>query len=479
MNILGISRRKLLAGTAASALSFLPFTRKLVSPAYGQTTGPRVLLTLYHPFGVVEDAFYPQGGEVLTTFPDGSRPLQDIKGDVLMFRNLNNLAGENAKCGSNHDQHVAGVQTIWTAGPLKGGSGSLRSLPTMPSVDQVVGNHLKAKFKTRLNAFNFGVRAIHTDVGFTNVDQSGQLLKFANDPLMAYAALFGDGVTKPMPPPDDLARRMMLRKSLLDEVSTDARNFERALGGNERVAFGSHLNALREFELNLADFAAEAQPRNTCAVLPDRAKFSVAAGSDDVFKTADMQVQLMALALSCGITNVATLNLTSGFSVAYRVPKVVHNVSEGPFDGHGLSHDEYANAREAKINFNHMQAKTFVSLANALKNAASPQGGNLFDNAIMLWGSCLSGRFGGGHTRVKIPFVVAAGKNSGFATGRIIDAGGRGHNPILLSTCQAFGMNLQSFGDKAYCPGPMTAMNTATPMPNYTRPAGGFGCQGV
>jgi len=479
MKILGVSRRNLLTGTAASALSFLPFTRKLVSTAYGQTSGPRVLVTLYHPFGVEEGAFYPQGGETLTTFPDGSRPLQEIKNDVLMFRNLNNLAGENAKCGSGYDQHVAGVQTIWTAAKLKVGSGSFRNVSTTASIDQVVGNHLKAKYKTRFNTFNFGVRCVVNAVGVTNWDQNGQAMTFANDPLAAYASLFGDGVAKPVVSTDDLARRMMLRKSLLDDVTADARNFEKALGGSERVAFGSHLNALREFETNLADFAAEAQPKNTCTTIPDRAKFTVAAGSVDVHKTADIQGQLLVLALSCGVTNVATLNITSGFGASYRVPKVVHNVGEGPFDGHELSHDEYANSREAKINFNHLHARTFVAIANGLKNAASPQGGNLFDNAIMLWGSCISGRGGGGHTRVKIPFVVAAGKNSGFATGRIIEAGGRGHGQILLSTCQAFGMDLKTFGDPTYCPGPMTAMNTPGPMPAFNRPAGGFGCQGT
>lgn len=63
----------------------------------------------------------------------------------------------------------------------------------------------------------------------------------------------------------------------------------------------------------------------------------------------------------------------------------------------------------------------------------------MFDDAVVLWGSCISGAGGGGHSKLKVPFTLAAGRNAGLVTGRHLNAI-FGKNGMLLRGGNAFGM---------------------------------------
>jgi hypothetical protein len=139
-------------------------------------------------------------------------------------------------------------------------------------------------------------------------------------------------------------------------------------------------------------------------------------------------------------------------------------------EGHQLSHDGYPNSYKHRTNLEFAHAAQFSALLDRLKAAASPFGGSLFDHAVVAWSSCLSGNGGGGHSKMKIPFVLAAGSKTGFAMGRHVNAGGRSHTMIRLSLCQAFGLPLQTFGMTRFCPGPMLGLNAPGALPPFTRP---------
>ncbi len=482
MHTLGMSRRRLLRGSAAGALSFLPVTRLLEGAAHTQGNA-RVLILLYHPFGVEEPEFLPTGGETDFALKSGSQPLQAVRNDVVIFRNLDNLAGEDSHCARGEDQHVGGVRTLWTGASRGNGT---KAVLWGPSIDQVAGAHLQQKFSTRFAAYNFGVRAspdghpASPGIAQMFMDARGQLKKPEDNPIKAYDQLFGSGVPKPPDNGAEAAKRLAARRSLMDHVVGEAKRFEAALVGGERERFQSHVEALRSFETKLTDRMNEVAQKNLseCGA-PARGGFTVDHESTDIWKTILLQRQLLLLSLSCGLTNVATLSLTRGFSVSYKVPPLLHTVSEGPYDAHSLSHDGPRDSAKLQTNLTHAWSKEFAALVQGLKNTVSPRGGSLFDESIILWSSCISGRGGGGHTRVKIPFVLGAGKQAGFKTGRFVDAAGRAQNPIFLSTCQALGMNLNTFGDAQYCPGPMTALTNGGQPGGYGRPAGGYGCQGT
>ncbi len=58
-----------------------------------------------------------------------------------------------------------------------------------------------------------------------------------------------------------------------------------------------------------------------------------------------------------------------------------------------------------------------------------------------------------GHTTKNIPFVFAGQSGGKYKTGRIIDAGGRSNNDLLLAATQASGIESSSFGLADLCKG--------------------------
>jgi hypothetical protein len=54
------------------------------------------------------------------------------------------------------------------------------------------------------------------------------------------------------------------------------------------------------------------------------------------------------------------------------------------------------------------------------------------------------------------PFILAGGAGGYFKTGRMIDfAGDVPHNNLLVSLLNSMGVNATTFGDPAFCTGPL------------------------
>jgi hypothetical protein len=60
-----------------------------------------------------------------------------------------------------------------------------------------------------------------------------------------------------------------------------------------------------------------------------------------------------------------------------------------------------------------------------------------------------------GHYLTNIPFVFAGQGGNRFATGQIINAGGRNNNDMLVSCIRASGINENSFGLASLNKGPI------------------------
>jgi hypothetical protein len=97
-------------------------------------------------------------------------------------------------------------------------------------------------------------------------------------------------------------------------------------------------------------------------------------------------------------------------------------------------------------------AEQFAALLDELD--AVPEGdGTLLDHTVVLWGNEL-GR-GNSHARTKIPFVMAGGANGYFRTNRFLQYDNDSHSNLLVSICNAMGMETTTFGNPAYCQGPL------------------------
>jgi hypothetical protein len=82
--------------------------------------------------------------------------------------------------------------------------------------------------------------------------------------------------------------------------------------------------------------------------------------------------------------------------------------------------------------------------------------GTMLDNTLILWASEFSDS--NGHASNKLTWLLMGNAAGYFTTGKIIDAGGKSTNDVHTSIGNAMGLTDQSFGNPAYCDGPLAAL---------------------
>jgi hypothetical protein len=168
-------------------------------------------------------------------------------------------------------------------------------------------------------------------------------------------------------------------------------------------------------------------------------------------------LDLLAMGLACDLARVATLQwggalgangVFSWLSDANGAPFAVHH--------HDISHDlSNATSRERKIAIDAWYAGQLGQLIDRLK--ALPEGdGTVFDTTAIVWVNELSN--GQAHSRRDMVYVIAGGCGGHFDTGRFLQFAGTPHNDLLVSLCHAAGVDVQTFGNPAYCTGPLSGL---------------------
>jgi hypothetical protein len=163
-----------------------------------------------------------------------------------------------------------------------------------------------------------------------------------------------------------------------------------------------------------------------------------------------LQMDMLVLALSCELTNVANMQWESaagGGTFGFL------GVSGGH---HGISHQSSAGAYESLTKINTWYASQYAYLIDKMATTTDARGASLLDGAVMLWWSEL-GR-GNNHTRAGIPFVMAGSGGGAFPTGRLLQYSGASHTDLLLSIAQAFGLSVTAIGDPGATTGPLAGL---------------------
>jgi hypothetical protein len=127
---------------------------------------------------------------------------------------------------------------------------------------------------------------------------------------------------------------------------------------------------------------------------------------------------------------------------------------------HELSHHDDGNrpSQDKLTRINRWYCEQLAYLADRLAATPEPGGdGSLLDNTLLIWTNELGK--GNSHTLDNIPFVLVGG-GLGFRMGRSLKYPQVPHNRLLLALAQAFGHDLQRFGNPDYCgDGPLTGLS--------------------
>jgi hypothetical protein len=426
-----LARRRFLqsVGAAAVAAPFLALSRSRVARA--ATGGAKRLVVFFTPNGTIHSKWRPSGSGAAFDFPAGSilEPLAARKSDLLV------LGGIDFKNVSNHEAGMANMLT---------GGGSAGTASGGMSVDQYVADRIGAD--SRFASLEFGVQTsawgqnVQTRMSYRG---PGQYVPPNDDPRNAFSRMFGDVA----PTPGGVDRQLARRRSIIDLVRGELRDLGGRLGGEERRKLDQHLESLRRVEVGLGGGGA---PAAGCGMTPAPTGGDVY--GNDAFPTVGrQQTDLLVAALACGLTKVASLQWSHTVG-----PPVFSWVGCG--DGHhSLSHTDDGNRAgvDQFVAAERWFAEQFRYLLDQLAQAPDPAGGSLLDSTLVVW--CKELGDGRLHDCNSVPFVLAGG-GGGLRTGRYLELGGAPHQKLLVSICQAMGLDNQTFGDASHGAGPLEGL---------------------
>jgi hypothetical protein len=456
-------RRQLLRALAAGGLAPVTWLGG-GGRAGAQAQAPRRLVFFYTPNGTIGPEWRPRGSETGFTVGRILTPLAPHRARLLVLGGVNMVLAE-AGFGSHHTRGIGG---LLTGRPILMGNFRSAGPPTAGwasgiSIDQHIARAVGAA--TRFRSLELGVQVVDAEVrGRLSYLGPSQPLPPIESPYDTFDRLFtGAGAPPPSgggaaPPPvtGAAAERLRLgRKSVLDFLQQELGAVRGWVGGDDRGRIDAHLESIRDIERRLGAGPGQGPvtpPAAGCTppAAPARMDVSAAASMPAVGR---LQMDLLAAALACDQTRVATLMWTHAEST-----------QSFPFIGvtgqhHTMSHagDQDAAAQESLTRINVWYAEQLRYLLDAL--AARPEGaGSLLDSTVVVWMNEVGK--GNNHAHRDLPVLLAGSCGGRFRTGRFLDyaaggAAGQPHNNLLVSLANAMGVPEVTFGDARYCTGPL------------------------
>jgi hypothetical protein len=425
-----ISRRSLLAGLGVGGLFLSGLSRQI----HAQATGaPKRAAFLFHANGSQPDWAPTEVGTNFTLTPHLA-PLEPVKSELTIMKTMILQRGS----GNSHRS------TTFSA--LGAGNSDI-------SFDQVIADHVQTQ-------------PIELAIGFTAggggdapslSQRNGQFLPGERNPVTAYQEVMSRLMPGMVPSPgetgnNEAAERVLKAKmSLLDFVKQDVTTFNTRLGAEEKRKLDLYLQGIRDLETNLGNvmqqpFSAECGAPPT---VPDSA-MDIVARVNDMPLVNHLFLDVMAIALSCGATQVVSMMWGGGQSdESVRIPS--HGIDMGNW--HSVSHgDPQGGAGDQIILMTSYLAEEYLYFIQKLQAYPDVDGKSVFDNSVLVWstqnGTSTQVRYAReDHDRHNTPFIVAGGLSGTIAKGQVIECNDRNHNDLYLGIAQAFGMEVDTIGE--------------------------------
>jgi hypothetical protein len=438
-----LARRTLLrAGGTAIALPLL----EAMLPRRAHAAPPiKRFVAMFSANGTIPPNWTPTGTERAFTLSPILAPLAPFQQKLIVLQGVDQQGGG---AGDGHQNGMAGWLTgqPTNAGPFKGGNGENGGWAAGPSVDQRLAVEIAQKVSTKLKSLELGVQA-DGGGGATNWSRmvyagSDQPVPPESNPAQTFTRVFGDLNATP----GEADKLRAQRKSVLDAVLVQYQYIKSKVGADDGRKITAHLEAVRDIETRLA--ATAATP--TCA---KPTVDTVNANANDSFPAVGkLQMDMLAMALACDLTRVASLQWSRSVSPT-RFSWL--NITRGH---HDISHDGDSNtvSVDQLTQINRWYAEQLAYLLGKLDGVMEP-GGTLLDNSLVLWGNELAK--GNAHSRNDAPYVLAGSAAGYFQTGRFLSyAGNVPHNNLLVSVLNAMDVPATTFGKPEWCTGPLARL---------------------
>jgi Protein of unknown function (DUF1552) len=462
MNLMGklkLNRRTMLrgAGSIAIALPWLEImgTEKL---AHAAGTPAKRFLSVYTPGGTVLDKFWPTD----KADPSSSnilKPLAAHKDKLLVVKGL------NMDCAVG-EQHQAGI-IGWLTGSKQ--NGSPKDYSSFPSIDQVIATRLQADPAQRRprGSLQFGVRwatgkshGLLSPINSAVFEDSKSITPLPPrlDPQQIFTDLFGS-----LDPTQGSGAdvRIARRRSVLDYVDKRYVALGSKLGAADKAKLDNHLTKIREIEMALDQGAVggtickspthvSTQGYNpTTGLKADDNGAVVDSKSDEMIPVVGkFMMDMMVMAFACNLTSVGHFQWTdteAKHTFPWLSLKNHHHFYQ--HDG-GFQPNQ---CEQIGIWYSQMHAH----LLSAMDAVEVAPGVSMLDESVVFFGSELA--HPPTHEKKNMPFILAGG-GGGLKGGRLIEAGGKPHNNLLVSILNLFGDTRTSYGHAEFNSGPLQGL---------------------
>jgi hypothetical protein len=399
-----LARRTFLRGLGAAVA--LPLLDSMTPALAAAGKAPIRSAWFYVPNGIdMRNWVIPEPGP-LTTLPPILKPLEGLKDEILVLSNLTANWGRPLLVGAgDHGRALAAYMT---------GSfvhQSVANLRLGVSADQIIANAIGKQ--TMLPSLELGLeetrQAGNCDNGYSCAYAYNIAWKTATQPLPPISAprslferLFGnDNFTSP----EDRARRLAMRRSILDSVMDSTQQVQAKLGPVDRRKLDEYLTSVRQVEQQVAKAEKEG-----VIIEPGIEKpFGVPPDFADYFK---LMTDMLYIAFKADVTRVATVMIgREGSNRPY--PEIGI-----PDSHHPITHHQKNPVLLDKISaINTYHVKLFSSFLQKLRD--TPEGdSNMLHNSMICYGSGLSD--GDTHLHDELPTILAGRGGNFFTPGRQI-----------------------------------------------------------
>jgi hypothetical protein len=457
---LTLSRRAVLKGIGGTAIA-LPFLESLAGrrvAAADDAVEPfaiffRQASGVAQSWGDEPERFWPRQMGALTPESLEGRALDELvdhRQHLLVVQNVN-LAGF-----AYNDGHANGaVQALTAVGPYPGTSGG-NSMANGESLDHRIGRELNPGGRDSL--FMYAGR--HGGwLGGSCISYRGPGNKRAalRDPWNAYQSIVGGDGGMSEEAQVELVER---RRSVNDLVRGQMQQLlsRSDLSADDRRRLDLHFSSIRDLEVALSCRLSDDAARMLEGASPG---FDSVEG-DEVLETARLHMDVAVLAIACGYTRSAAIQVGAGNDgfTRYRnldtgelMDNNFHYISHRR-ESHGASGPQIADADLLHHYVDRQFAQTFRYLLERLDAYVMPDGNSLLSHGVSVWYN--DNANGPPHGRWNVPWILAGSAGGFLKQGEMVALGDRrdpNHSQLLNTIGAAAGLTndagepLDDFGD--------------------------------
>lgn len=461
-----IPRRAILRGAAACIA--LPTLESLLSrsEARAQAVSPALRFMCWHiPVGVWGPSWFPVDTGTNYTLSPTLTSLAPVKSKVLVFAGIQNTPAVNPQ--GSHGCGPPGMTTCM--------QGQKPQIQVGISVDQVYAQSLGTA--TRIPSLQIsGTDSTFSDVSYPAVYNGTTAWASATQPLppianagLVFDQLFAGGATTSGNPTAvaAVAKRLALRKSVLDEVMGEQAALVARLGATDKAKLDEYLTSVRASETAVQQAISAPAGSDTCSA-GTMTRPNITNGPDtngngkqiaDPPTYSAMMINLMTLAFQCDATRVINYQQMNGGHSSYSsFPWLTPAINK---DHHGMSHhngDVTTGLLLARVEAWEISLfSSFLQKLDAIKEGSN----SILDNSLIFLSSEIADgnahnqgatSYAGFSAPTGKPILLAGSAGGKISTGRHAIYNNAAQADLFIALLNTLGVPAKTFGAAGTAP---------------------------